>query len=98
MWEVESGRELRVLSGHSGWVLSVAFSPDGALLTSGSADHTVRLWNTEDGHLEAAYFTLDTAGAVQMGQRGTGLSLADTGGATANRPVVYSLELVKPAS
>jgi WD40 repeat protein len=32
-------------------VNSVAFSPDGQLLASGSDDETVRLWRSEDGKL-----------------------------------------------
>ncbi|MGJ3245536.1 MAG: BTAD domain-containing putative transcriptional regulator [Elainellaceae cyanobacterium] len=41
---------LRTLNGHSNWVLSVAWTPDGQFLVSGSADHTIRLWDKQDGH------------------------------------------------
>ena len=39
----------QVLRGHSDRILSVAFSPNGQMLASGSADRTIRLWNPHTG-------------------------------------------------
>ncbi|KAK6518911.1 hypothetical protein TWF281_003601 [Arthrobotrys megalospora] len=43
------GSCLQVLNGHSNIVSSIAFSPDGKQLASGSHDGTVMLWDTDTG-------------------------------------------------
>jgi serine/threonine protein kinase len=42
---------VRTLKGHTDWVNSVSFSPDGSLLASGSLDKTIKLWRVADGSL-----------------------------------------------
>ena len=44
LWNVATGQRIAVLEGHKEAVVSLAFSPDGKLLASGSADATAKLW------------------------------------------------------
>jgi WD40 repeat protein len=45
IWDSHSGTLVRSFRGHTGVVSSLAFSPDGLLLVSGSRDHTVKVWD-----------------------------------------------------
>jgi WD40 repeat protein len=44
LWDAVTGVPQRTLTGHTDDVSSVAFSPDGQTIASGSADGTVLLW------------------------------------------------------
>ena len=46
LWDVASGNQLLICSGHQDKVWSVAFHPQGNLLASGSDDQTVKLWDS----------------------------------------------------
>ncbi|KAL1997109.1 hypothetical protein VTN49DRAFT_7974 [Thermomyces lanuginosus] len=43
--------ELQTLESHTGIISSVAISPNGQLLASGSSDKTIRLWDLPTGEL-----------------------------------------------
>jgi len=44
-----TGSQMAILSGHTGPVNSLVFSPDGISLISGSSDKTVKLWDVQTG-------------------------------------------------
>ncbi len=50
LWRLPQGSEQQ-LTGHSDWVVGVAFSPGGGYLASASFDGTVKIWRGSDGGL-----------------------------------------------
>jgi WD40 repeat protein len=51
IFDRETGKDLRVLSGHSQKINAGAFSGDGRTLVSGSNDGTLKVWDVNDGHV-----------------------------------------------
>ena len=47
LWELERGSCVMSLSKHQEAVYSLAFSPDGRYIASGSFDRTLNIWSTQ---------------------------------------------------
>lgn len=51
LWDWKTGKEIHVLRGHAGWVMAIAFAPDGrtAATACTSEDVFIRLWDVKSG-------------------------------------------------
>jgi WD40 repeat protein len=49
VWDVATGEALHTLAGHTDWVTSAAFSPDGQRVVTASDDGTARVWDAATG-------------------------------------------------
>jgi WD40 repeat protein len=59
IWNTKTGEEVHTLAGHTDSIRSVAFSPNGEVLASGSWDRTLKLWSTKTGRELATIIQLD---------------------------------------
>ena len=46
---------ITTLTGHAGYVWSVAYAPDGKTVASGGNDNTIRLWDVEAEELKRTF-------------------------------------------
>jgi WD40 repeat protein len=50
-WDAESGKPIRSVNAHEGWVRDLAALPDGSRLVSAGDDMLVKVWQTDTGKL-----------------------------------------------
>jgi WD40 repeat protein len=70
LWDLSKGEELRIGRGHVNWLNTVAFSPDGRRLATGSGDGTALVWDlTRVGKERAAAGRIRSTSALQRNPR-----------------------------
>jgi hypothetical protein len=78
LWTADGKSAAMPFKGHEDSVWSVAFSPDGTRIASGSSDGTVRLW-TLDGNLAGEPFRGDRYGNWSVAFSPDGIRVASNG-------------------
>jgi len=59
LYRTSDGSKVREFKGHTGDVWTVAISPDGSKVLSGSTDQTIKLWDIETGKIILNLFPMD---------------------------------------
>lgn len=49
LWDIETGQQATIFTGHTGDVMSLSLSPDYKTFVSGACDATSKLWDIRDG-------------------------------------------------
>lgn len=80
LWDAETNTLQEVLNQHQQPVTSMAFSPSGAYLASGSADQTVIVWSLENSRIYGTIQVTDAVFSVAYSPSGDLLAIGDNDG------------------
>ncbi len=97
LWNVATQKQVATLEGHTDWIKSVSFSPDGTTLASaGGYDETVQLWDVATRRTIATLKQGGTVRSVSFSPDGTILAAGTIGEVTlwdvATRRTIATLE------
>jgi WD40 repeat protein len=77
VWDLERGKELETLAGHSEAVKAAAVTPDGKRAVSASMDQTLKVWDLETGKVVAAFTADAPLLSCAVGPDGRGIVAGD---------------------
>lgn len=80
LWTLEGTLRRKSLTGHTGQILSVAFSSDGQRLATASLDRTVQIWNTQIPELVRSLPFKAEPGALTFSPDGRGVIVGTESG------------------
>jgi WD40 repeat protein len=78
IWDPRTGEQLHHLTGHTGRVFSLAFTPDGTQLASGGADGSIWIWDPRTGE-QLHHLTGHTGPVLSVAFTSDGTQLASGG-------------------
>ena len=85
LYDTTTGQEVALLAGHTEGVISVAFSPDGHTIVSGSDDGIIRVWDADSGTpTRTLYGHTSRVNSVAFSPDGTTIA-SGSGGASVTR-------------
>ncbi|MHA1898599.1 MAG: WD40 repeat domain-containing protein, partial [Promethearchaeota archaeon] len=68
--EAASGHLVNTLMGHSDYVRSVCYSPDGKYIASGSDDNTIKVWDIEENKVVVSFEHYSSVKSVEFSRDG----------------------------
>ena len=95
LWDVHTTKLGTTITGHRKPVRTLAFSPDGKTLVSGSYDQTLRLWDPRTGEHKAVLQYSDSVTSVAFSPDGKILAVG-WGGWQNNRIQLLDAETLQP--
>jgi predicted NACHT family NTPase len=74
LWQVSDCQQIVFCKGHTDWIRSLTFSPDGITLASASFDKTVKLWDIRTGECLKTFQGHGRVNSVSISPDGTTLA------------------------